>query len=100
MNSKQKYRVTVGDCVAIQSVYPNWDAIFRVAEERGLTATLEKRLVTEADPLWLAGLHDKNGNLPAESMILQNLYVSSWELSLKLSSVRFTFSNQENHDDL
>ena len=80
MDTRNQYRVTVGDRSQIHDEFPAWSETFHTAQERGLFATLEKRLITQADPDWLAGLKDEHGLLPAGSIVLEGVYVGGWEL--------------------
>lgn len=75
-----QYRVTLGNRVTYHDTYPDWSKVFDYANERGYFVQLERRLVTKADPLWLDGLRDEQGNLPQGSMLLGDKYVSEWEV--------------------
>ena len=78
-----QYRLTIGDRVEIldEVTTAKWNEVYGKCTERGTIAVLERRLVIEdACPLWLDGMRDEFGNLPAGSMLLGSRYVGCWNV--------------------
>lgn len=73
-----QYRITVnGNVGAILNNYPSeeWTKIANIFEERGINATLERRLITDTGILEFFG-----GELPQGYMRLKDKVVCNWEV--------------------
>ena len=77
--TRHQYQTIVnGSKSPVTDAYPvNWSEIAQHIEDRGGKATLERRLVTEYDPEFLAGLVSTQGFIILPN---KNLIICNWDV--------------------